>query len=76
VLVFVAADVSPADASLVAWKSINLADFGHDLFHDPPRRRAALDATGSRQARRELQTDPATDLKVDERWQKYGIYRK
>jgi 4-hydroxy-3-polyprenylbenzoate decarboxylase len=75
-LVFVGADSAPADANLVAWNSINLADFGHDLFHDPSRRRAALDATGSRQARRALQTDPATGLKVDQRWQEYGIHRK
>ena len=76
VLVFVAADTAPADASVVAWNSINLADFGHDLFHDPSRRRTALDATGSRLARRALQADPGTDLKVDQRWQEYGIYRK
>jgi 4-hydroxy-3-polyprenylbenzoate decarboxylase len=75
-LVFVAADSLPADASLVAWNSINLADFGHDLFHDPSRRRTALDATGSRLPRRALQADPVTALKVDQRWQEYGIYRK
>jgi 4-hydroxy-3-polyprenylbenzoate decarboxylase len=75
-LVFVAGDATPADASLVAWNSINLADFGHDLFHDPSRRRAALDATGSRLPRRALQADPATVLKVNQRWQEYGIYRK
>jgi 4-hydroxy-3-polyprenylbenzoate decarboxylase len=76
VLVFVAADSLPADASVVAWNSINLADFGHDLFHDLSRKRAALDATGSRLARRALQADPATDLKVIQRWQEYGIFRK
>jgi 4-hydroxy-3-polyprenylbenzoate decarboxylase len=75
-LVFVGADSLPADASVVAWNSINLADFGHDLFHDPSRRCAALDATGSRLARRALQADPATDLKVIQRWQEYGIFRK
>ncbi len=76
VLVFVAADAAPADASVVAWNSINLADFGHDLFHDPSRKRIALDATGSRLPRRALHADPATELKVDQRWQEYGIFRK
>jgi 4-hydroxy-3-polyprenylbenzoate decarboxylase len=75
-LVFVAADAVPADASMVAWNSINLADFARDLFHDPPWRRTALDATGSRLARRTLQSDPATDRKVHQRWQEYGIHRK
>jgi 4-hydroxy-3-polyprenylbenzoate decarboxylase len=75
-LVFVPADAAPADESMVAWNSINLADFGHDLFHDPSRMRTALDATGSRLPRRALQAEPATDQKVTQRWQEYGIYRK
>jgi hypothetical protein len=75
-LVFVAADAAPADEREIAWRCINLADFGHDLFHDSSRRRMALDATGCRLPGRTLQADPLTALKVIQRWQEYGIFRK
>jgi 4-hydroxy-3-polyprenylbenzoate decarboxylase len=73
ILVFVAADAAPADEHEIAWRCINLADFGRDLFHDPSRRRTALDATGSRQPRQPLQTDPVMEQQVLQRWQEYGI---
>jgi 4-hydroxy-3-polyprenylbenzoate decarboxylase len=72
-MVFVAADNVPADEREIAWRCINLTDYADDIFHDSSGRRMALDATGSRLPRRQLQADPAMERHVLQRWQEYGI---
>jgi len=72
-LVFVAADTTPAEERQVAWRCINLTDSADDLFQDSSGRRMALDATGCRLSRRPLQPDPATQELVLQRWAEYGI---
>jgi 4-hydroxy-3-polyprenylbenzoate decarboxylase len=72
-VVFVAADVPPANEREIAWRCINLTDYAHDLFYDSSGRRMALDATGCRLPRQPLHADPAMKLHVTQRWQEYGI---
>jgi 4-hydroxy-3-polyprenylbenzoate decarboxylase len=72
-IIFVAADTSPANEREIAWRCINLTDYADDLFHDNTGRRMALDATGSRVPRQPLHADPAMELHVLQRWQEYGI---
>jgi 4-hydroxy-3-polyprenylbenzoate decarboxylase len=75
-IVFVAADAAPADEREIAWRCINLTDCADDVIHDITGRRMALDATGSRLPRRNLQADPAMERLVLQRWKEYGIPSK
>jgi hypothetical protein len=72
-MVFVAADAAPADEREIAWRCINLTDCADDIFYDNTGRRMALDATGCRLPRRNLQADPAMERLVLQRWKEYGI---
>jgi 4-hydroxy-3-polyprenylbenzoate decarboxylase len=72
-IVFVAADTVPADEREIAWRCINLTDYTHDILRDSTGRRMALDATGCRLPRQPLQTDPAMERQVQQRWPEYGI---
>jgi hypothetical protein len=75
-MVFVAADVIPANEHEIAWRCINLTDYTHDIFQDSTQQRMALDATGCRLSHQPLQADPAMELQVLQRWQEYGISLK
>jgi len=72
-LIFVDADCDPSDPATVAWQSINLAEFGQDLFHDTTGKRLALDATGGRLPRSRVVMDDAVSERVARRWREYGI---
>jgi 4-hydroxy-3-polyprenylbenzoate decarboxylase len=72
-IIFVDADAAPANEHETAWRCINLTDYPDDIFHDNTGRRLALDATGCRLPRQPLQTDPAMERQVLQRWQEYGI---
>jgi 4-hydroxy-3-polyprenylbenzoate decarboxylase len=72
-IIFVAADATPADEREIAWRCINLTEYTEDVFRDSSQRRMALDATGCRLPRQPLLADPAMELKVLQRWQEYGI---
>lgn len=72
-LVFVDGETSPAREREVAWRGINLTDYTEDIFHDGTGRRMALDATGGTLSSLALQPDPAMGLRVQQRWQEYGI---
>jgi 4-hydroxy-3-polyprenylbenzoate decarboxylase len=72
-IVFAAADTAPADEREIAWRCINLTDYAHDIFYDCTGRRMALDATGCRLPRQQLQADPAMEHQVVQRWPEYGI---
>ena len=72
-IIFVAADAAPANEREIAWRCINLAEYAEDIFHDSTGQRMALDASGCRLSRQPLQSDPAMELQVLQRWQEYGI---
>lgn len=72
-IIFVAADAAPANEREIAWRCINLAEYAEDIFHDSTGQRMALDASGCRRLRQPLQSDPAMELQVLQRWQEYGI---
>jgi UbiD family decarboxylase len=72
-LIFVSAEVDPADLSGVAWHAINLSGLAQDVFHDISTKRLALDATSCNSSRLALSGDPAVNLLVQRRWQEYGI---
>ena len=72
-MVFVGADANPDNERDIAWRCINLIDYADDIFHDSSGRRMALDATGCRLPRQPLQTDPAMEQQILQRWPEYGI---
>jgi 4-hydroxy-3-polyprenylbenzoate decarboxylase len=72
-IIFVAADAAPANEREIAWRCINLTDYAHDIFYDSTGQRMTLDATACRLPRQSLHADPATELRVLQRWQEYGI---
>jgi 4-hydroxy-3-polyprenylbenzoate decarboxylase len=72
-IMFINADTDPGGHGRAAWRGINLADFGRDLFHDDTRQRTALDATGSGVVRPGPAADPETVRNVIRRWHEYGI---
>jgi len=71
-LVFVASEDAPADEQRIAWRSINLIEYGHDLIFDPSGTRLALDATGSRGDRRPLPPEHPAAARVAAQWDRYG----
>jgi hypothetical protein len=72
-LLFMNADEDVADASGVAWRSINLTEFEHDIFYDAGGKRLALDATGCRFPLQRIVRGGAAERLVARRWQEYGI---
>lgn len=72
-LVFVASQDDPADEQRIAWRSINLIEYGHDLIFDPSGRRMALDATGCRDMRQSLPPEHPAAARVSAHWERYGI---
>jgi len=72
-LVFIDAQANGADLPGVAWRSINLTEFNHDMFYDISGKRLALDATGCRFTRQRLGGDAAVAVRVAQRWREYGL---
>lgn len=72
-LVFIDAQEDGADLPGVAWRSINLSEFSHDIFYDISGKRLALDATGCRFPRQTLGGDADVAVRVTQRWQEYGL---
>ena len=72
-LIFVDAGADGADFAGVAWRSINLAEFSRDLFHDTSGQRLVLDATGCNLSRQRIVPDPAVAEQVARRWREYGL---
>src|SRR6185369_10007162 len=73
ILVFVDANGGVADASMGAWRSINLSGFEDDLFHDQSGKRLALDATGSRFERPRIRQSDDVVRSIGKRWKEFGI---
>jgi 4-hydroxy-3-polyprenylbenzoate decarboxylase len=72
-LIFTNSGSAPADLSSVAWKSINLSEFGRDLFSHADGKRWALDTTGGACKLPRIISDPETVQHIDRRWPEYGI---
>jgi 4-hydroxy-3-polyprenylbenzoate decarboxylase len=72
-IIFVDAEVDPADPAGVAWRAINAPGLARDLFHDLDNTRLALDATDSSSSQLPLFGDPAMNLQLLRRWREYGI---
>lgn len=72
-LVFIDAQADGADLSGVAWRSINLSEFSHDIFFDTSGKRLALDATGCRFPQQRLRGDADVAVRVAQRWREYGL---
>jgi len=72
-LIFVDACQDVSDLSRVAWSSINLTEFGRDLFYDQTGQRLAIDATGAHDLRRRVSVDDEILQRMDLRWKEYGI---
>lgn len=72
-LVFIDAQADGADLSGVAWRSINLSEFSHDIFLDTSGKRLALDATGCRFPQQRLRGDADVAVRVAQRWWEYGL---
>lgn len=72
-LIFIDADSDVADLPGVAWRSINLSEFSHDIISDTTGKRMALDATGCRIPRQPIRKDSDTASRVAERWREYGL---
>ncbi len=72
-LIFTERSTKSADISRVAWQTINLSDFGRDLFSHPDGKRWALDTTGGNCTLQRITPDPETVRNIDRRWPEYGI---
>ena len=72
-LVFIDAETDGADLSGVAWQSINLSEFKHDIFFDTSGKRLALDATGCCFPQKRIRGDADVAVRVARRWQEYGL---
>jgi len=73
VLLFVSAGTEQVGLSHAAWRTINVTDFSEDIIHDGNTGRVAVDATGCRSPRPELNMSAESALLVARRWQEYGI---
>lgn len=73
ILLFVTADAEPLLPARAAWRSINLADFSDDIFHDRTTGRLSVDATGCNLPRPEVKTSADETSLVTRRWKEYGI---
>jgi 4-hydroxy-3-polyprenylbenzoate decarboxylase len=73
ILLFVSAGTEPVGLSRAAWKTINVTDFSEDMIHDVDTCRVAIDATGCRSPRSELELSAESAHLVARRWQEYGI---
>lgn len=73
ILVFVTAAVESDTLSRVAWKFINVTDFTADIIHDKTSARIAIDATGSRMPRPEVNVSAELSGLVTRRWKEYGL---
>ena len=72
-LIFVDREVDPSDLAGVAWRAINLCDYGSDSFRDSTGTRLALDATGCRVAKQRIEPSADVELRVAKRWKEYGL---
>ena len=72
-LVFVAAKVGSDALSHAAWRFVNVADLESDIYRDEATGRYAVDATGCRETRQELNAAPKSQDLVAQRWKEYGI---
>jgi 4-hydroxy-3-polyprenylbenzoate decarboxylase len=72
-LLFVTAGAEPAELSHAAWRTINVTDLAHDIIHDAATGRVAIDATGSRMPRAEVQVSDETAALVAARWKEYKV---
>lgn len=73
VLLFVRADTETNELSRAAWRAINLTDFTDDIFHDRASGRIAVDATGSRSPRTEVNICAESAAVIARRWKEYGF---
>ena len=72
-LLFVTAGAEPVELSRAAWRTINVTDLAHDIIHDTATGRVAIDATGSRVPRAEVQVSDETAALVAARWKEYKV---
>lgn len=72
-LVFIDAKADGADMSGVAWRSINLTEFNHDIFFDTSGKLLALDATGCSYTQQRIHGDADVADRVAKRWLEYGL---
>ncbi|SRR6266568_4119085 len=72
-LLFVSAESEPAGLSRASWRAINVTGFTDDIYHDRATGRIAVDATGSRLSRPEVNISAETAALVARRWKEYGI---
>ncbi len=72
-LIFVDSLQSVYDMNRIAWSSINLTEFGRDLFYDQTGQRLALDATGSHDVRRNVSSGAEILQRMNLRWKEYGL---
>ena len=73
ILLFVTAGAEPVKLPQAAWRTINLADFSDDTYHDINAGRIAIDATGCRLPRAEVKTSAASANLVSSRWKEYNL---
>lgn len=72
-LLFVAAGAEPVELSHAAWSTINLTDFTDDIFHDRATGRVAVDATGCRMSRPEVNISAESAALITRRWKEYKL---
>lgn len=72
-LIFTERGIKSDDIARVAWQTINLSEFGRDLFSHSDGKRWALDATGGDCRLQRIVSDPETVQNIDRRWPEYGI---
>lgn len=73
VLLFVSADAESPGLSRAAWRAINVTDFTDDIVQDLATGRVAVDATGCRLSRPEVNVSAETAALVSHRWKEYGV---
>lgn len=73
ILLFVAAGAEPAELPRAAWRAINVTGFADDVFHDRATGRVAVDATGCREPRPEVQLSAESAALVERRWKEYQL---
>ena len=72
-LLFVTSDSELPTLPRAAWRSINLTDYAEDIIDDRATGRLAIDATGCRLSRPEVQISAEYSNLVTSRWKEYGI---
>lgn len=72
-LLFVTADAKPIEVSRAAWRTVNVTDFADDIIHDRATGRVAVDATGSRLPRPEVNSSVESAALIARRWKEYGL---